>query len=61
MKISQYADIWWQIFGSGYFAIGVDRCQWYMFSMNRNRVQMYEHVGQNNPYLSKSCVFDPDI
>ena len=24
MIISQYADIWWPIFGSGYFAMGVD-------------------------------------
>ena len=36
-------------------------CQWHMFSTDRSRAEMREHVVQSNPVSEGSKAFDPNI
>ena len=36
-------------------------CQWHMFSTDRSGAKKWECVARNNPQVSKSGAFDPDI
>ncbi len=36
-------------------------CQWHMFSTDRSRAEMREHVVQSNPVSEGAKAFDPNI
>ena len=36
-------------------------CQWHMFSTDRSRAEMREHVVQSNPVSEGARAFDPNI